>query len=66
MLQEGEGLKNGLYAGNFVINAVPFTTYVASQPSDYANGLYGGFSASYTPQYGFETIVFNLNVTQFA
>lgn len=59
-------VQQGLYAGNFVINAVPFADYVAVNPSDYANGLYGGFQAAYTPQYGFETIVFNLNVTQFA
>ena len=67
---DGDAFANnvrlGLYAGSFVINAVPFASYVALSPSDYANGLYGGFSASYTPQYGFETIVFNLNVTQFA
>jgi hypothetical protein len=56
----------GKYAGYFVINAVPFATYVAENPSDYAQGLYGGFSAAYTPQYGFTQIVFNLNVTQFA
>jgi len=56
----------GLYAGNFVVNAVPFDIYTALNPSDYANQLYGGLQVSYTPQYGFETIVFNLNVTQFA
>jgi hypothetical protein len=59
-------IQKGLYRGNYVINAVPFVDYTAINPSDYANGLYGGFSASYVPQYGFETIVFNLNVTQFA
>jgi hypothetical protein len=59
-------LSLGLYRGNFVINAVPFSEYTALNPSDYANGLYGGFAASYVPQYGFERIVFNLNVTQFA
>ena len=56
----------GLYNGNFTINAVPFDTYVSLNPSDYANQLYGGLQVAYTPQYGFETIVFNLNVTQFA
>ena len=59
-------VQKGLYAGNYVINAVPFVDYVAVNPSDYASQIYGGFSAAYTPQYGFETIVFNLNVTQFA
>lgn len=59
-------VQKGLYAGNYVINADPFADYVATNPADYANQLYGGFAAAYTPQYGFETIVFNLNVTQFA
>lgn len=59
-------LSLGLYRGNFVINAVPFSDYTSINPSDYANGLYGGFAAAYVPQYGFEHIVFNLNVTQFA
>lgn len=59
-------LQNGLYNGNFVINAVPFNSYVASNPSDYANQKYGGFGVAYTPQYGFETIVFNIDVVQFA
>ena len=56
----------GLYRGQFVINAVPFSIYTAQNPSDYANQIYGGLQAAYTPQYGFQTIVFNLNVTQFA
>ena len=56
----------GKYAGNFVINAIPFNTYVAQNPSDYANQLYAGFTVAYTPQYGFENIVFNIVVSQFA
>ena len=59
-------VQQGVYAGNYVINAVPFSTWVSVSPADYANQIYGGLSAAYTPQYGFETIVFNLNVTQFA
>ena len=59
-------LSSGEYAGNFVINAVPFATYVAQNPSDYSQGLYGGFQASFVPQYGFKRIVFNLQATQFA
>jgi len=49
-----------------VINAVPFNLYVAQNPSNYAQGIYGGFQASFVPQYGFTQIVFNLNATQFA
>lgn len=59
-------LSSGEYAGNYVINAVPFATYTAQNPSDYAQGLYGGFQASFVPQYGFKRIVFNLEATQFA
>jgi len=59
-------VANGLYAGQFVINAVPFNLYVAQNPSNYAQGIYGGFQASFVPQYGFTQIVFNLNATQFA
>ena len=55
-----------VYRGNFVVNCVPFDIYTALNPADYANQLYGGIQVAYTPQYGFETIVFNLNVTQFA
>jgi hypothetical protein len=56
----------GEFAGNFVINAVPFQTYVSANPADFANQIYGGFTVAYTPNYGFETIVFNVLVTQFA
>lgn len=55
----------GLYAGNAVINAVPFSTYTSENPSDYALGKYAGLQAAITPLRGFEQIVFNLNVTQF-
>ena len=55
----------GLYAGNAVINAVPFSTYTAANPSDYSLGKYAGLQAAITPLRGFEQIVFNLNVTQF-
>ncbi len=56
----------GLYAGNAVINAVPFTTYVSQNPNDYAIGKYSGFSVAIVPQLGFEQIIINLNATQFA
>ena len=58
-------VANGLYAGNAVINAVPFSTYTAANPSDYSLGKYAGLQAAITPLRGFEQIVFNLNVTQF-
>ena len=58
-------LSRGDYRGNYVINAVPFASYVALNPSDYARGLYGGFQASFVPQFGFRRIVFNILATTF-
>jgi hypothetical protein len=56
----------GLYAGQVVVNAVPFSTWTAANPSDYSQGSYGGLAAVYTPARGFEQIIFNLNVSNFA
>lgn len=58
-------LDAGTYAGNVVINAIPFANYNSLNPSDYAIGKYAGLSAVYTPARGFEQIIFNLNVTNF-
>lgn len=58
-----QNLDDGVYAGQNVVNAVPFPTYVAAQPGDYAIGKYGGLSVVYIPQNGFKQIVFNVNVT---
>lgn len=58
-------LNQGEFAGNMAFNAVPFTTYTRLNPNDYPIGRYGGFSCVATPLNGFETIIFNLNVTQF-
>ena len=59
-------VANGVYAGNAVVNAVPFTTYVAENPSDYSIGKYGGLQVAIVPQLGFEQIVIDLNASQFA
>jgi hypothetical protein len=56
----------GLYTGQVVLNAVPFATWNAANPTDYSQGIYGGLAAVYTPARGFEQITFNLNVTNFA
>lgn len=58
-------ISQGVYAGRNVLNAIPVATYTNDNPSDYAQGLYGGFQARIIPQRGFENIVFNLNATQF-
>lgn len=56
-------LSAGQFAGQAVINAVPFQAYYTASPGDYATGTYNGFAATVTPLRGFESITFNLNVT---
>lgn len=58
-----QNLDNGVYAGQNVVNAVPFPTYTALNPSDYGNGKYAGFTVVYIPQTGFKQIVFGVLVT---
>lgn len=53
----------GLYAGKIVINAEPFASYAASNPSDYGIGKYAGISAIWIPQLPFLNIFFNLTAT---
>ena len=47
------------------VTAVPFYTYVSQNPSAYKTGTYNGLAATATPQTGFLSIVFNLNITNF-
>jgi hypothetical protein len=56
----------GLYVGNVVVNAIPFATWTAANPSTFSEGIYGGMAALYTPARGFEQILFNLNVSNIA
>lgn len=58
-------LASGDYAGQCVVNAIPFVAYLTDNPGDYAIGRYGGFAAVYTASRGFTAIIFNLNVTDF-
>jgi hypothetical protein len=58
-------LDNGVFAGQAVINAVPFTAYYTANPSDYRTGTYNGYSVTMTPLRGFESITFNISVTDF-
>jgi hypothetical protein len=48
------------------VSAVPFATYIAANPTNYASGVYNGLSATITPQTGFTSITFNIDATQFA
>lgn len=60
-----EALDAGDFAGNVVVNAVPFTAYARVNPSDYANGIYNGLSVTYTPARGFIAITINITATDF-
>ncbi len=55
--------RAGQYAGQNVVNADPFASYTAANPSDYAEGTYGGLTIIFIPQLGFEQIVINLVIT---
>lgn len=57
-------VNNGLYAGNAVINAIPFAIYSQQNPADYALESYGGFQGVLSPQLGFNNIIFNLLITE--
>lgn len=61
-------LANQAYAGQVVINAVPFNAVYGpggSNPGDYVLGIYPGFTAVYTPQRGFTQVIFNIVVQNF-
>lgn len=49
-----------------VLSAQSFAQYTSQNPSNYAAGIYGGFSATVTPQLGFGDITFNIDATTFA
>ena len=60
-----ENYDNGDYNGEAVVNAIPFSDYIADNPDAYSEMDYGGLSAVVTPLRGFESITFNLSVTDF-
>ena len=62
-----QNLEAGLYAGNVVVNAIPFVNYYSptENPNDYKIGTYNGLSVVYTPLRGFESVTVNLNITDF-
>lgn len=59
----GQNVAAGQYAGQAVINAVPFTIYNKANPSDYMLGKYAGLQVAFTPARGFEQIIVNINVS---
>jgi hypothetical protein len=58
-------ISAGTYAGQIIVNAVPFASYVQTSPADYPNKVYKGLSVVYTVQNGFRQIVYNVLVTNF-
>jgi hypothetical protein len=58
-------VNNGEFAGQAVVNFVPFQSYYAASPSDYSIGKYAGVTIAYTPNRGFKTIVVNLIISSF-
>lgn len=59
-------LDAGTYSDQIIVNAVPFIPYLQANPGDYKIGQYSGLSVVYIPSRGFISILFNLNVTDFA
>lgn len=55
----------GTYAGQAVVNAIPFNAYYKVTPSDFPIGKYAGFTIAFTPNRGFKQIIINVVVTQF-
>lgn len=54
----------GLYAGQVVVNAVPFSNYNKLNPSAYKLGQYNGLSIIAAPQLGFQQILINITATE--
>ena len=57
-----DNFEAGLYAGQVVVNAVPFQLYVTENPDDYPIGTYNGLQVVYTPNRGFKQILINVLV----
>lgn len=64
--QLAAALEAGTYAGNVLVNAVPFAAYATQAPDDYAAGIYAGLSVVYAPQLGFQQIIYNVVASSFA
>lgn len=60
-----DAISSGTFNGKLVVNAIPFITYVAENPSDYKLETYSGISVIYITQAGFIRLNFNILVTDF-
>jgi hypothetical protein len=59
------GITFGVINNATVVAAVSFQAYTAANPGDYATGTYNGLSCTAVPQTGFDSITFNLTVSDF-
>ncbi|WP_187846675.1 hypothetical protein, partial [Helicobacter pylori] len=59
--QFGIGDNNEFSATN-IINSIPFATYISANPTNYANGIYDGFSFSVQIGRYFKQIVLNITI----
>ena len=57
------GVSFGLILSPVTVAAVPFLTYVAAHPTDYASGRYAGLSCTFVPARGFTSIVIYLTAS---
>lgn len=57
------GISNGLVLAPATVTAVPFIPYTTLNPADYPVGAYNGLSVVYTPNRGFKSIIFNIQVS---
>ena len=57
------GISFGLILSPASVVAVPFTTYVAQHPGDYATGTYNGLSLTFVPLRGFSSITIYLTAS---
>jgi len=57
------GVSFGLILAPVTVAAVPFTTYIAQNPSAYAAGTYAGLSSTFVPARGFTAITLNLTAS---
>ena len=58
-------ISQGAYAGQIVINAIPFLSYVQTNQSDYTVGLYQGLEVAFVVQNGFDKIIYSVTVANF-
>lgn len=57
------GIAFGMLNAGATVTAVPFSTYVAENPGDYAIGKYAGYAVTIVPKRGFKKIIFYITAS---